>query len=120
MTAGEHHPELIVFDGIGPKGLFHHGGESPFTFEQVAELGREMASRALAAQNVESPILGSGHKPCRRVLRHTAKFPNLQGAAEGVLYNVLRQPQIMDSENASQGADHTPGLAPEKMLARLH
>jgi len=40
----------------------------------------------------------------------------LQSSAEGVLHDILRQREVVNSEHASQGGDHPPRLASEEML----
>src|SRR5215471_1935495 len=38
----------------------------------------------------------------------------------GVLHDVLRQPEVVDAEDARQRGDHAPRLVPEEMIAGLH
>src|SRR5262249_9495069 len=73
---------------------------------------------SLTPQHVERTVLGRGHQPGRRILRHTMEFPHFQRAAEGVLHDVFRQREIVDSKDASQGRDHPARFVAEKMLAR--
>ena len=116
MAAGEHHAQLIVFDRVSSKELFDRRGERPFALEQPPQFRRERARRALAPQNVERAVLRRGHEPRGRVLRHAAEFPHFQRAAEGVLHDVFRQREVVDSEDARQRGDHAPRFAPEKMI----
>jgi len=42
------------------------------------------------------------NKPCGWVLRNPAEWPNPHGPAESVLYDILRQAQIMDAEQMGE------------------
>src|SRR5712692_8862080 len=119
MAAGEHHAKQVVFDRVRSKEFFNHGRKRPLTFEQPPEFGCEGARRALAAQDVERTVLRRGHQPRRGVLRHTPEFPHLERAAEGVLYDVFCQREVVDSEDARQRGHYAPRLAPEEMITRL-
>jgi len=120
MAAGEHHPKLIVFDRVCSKKLLDDGGEGPLAFEQLPQLWRESARGALAPQDVESAVLCGGHEPCGRVLRQSAEFTHLERAAEGVLHDVFRQREVVNSKDARQRGDHARRFAPKKMIAGLY
>ena len=108
---------MIAF---GAEKLLDGGDDGPLAFEQAPEFGREGARGALAAQHVERAVFRGGHQPGGWVLRHAAEFPDLQRAAEGVLDDVFRQREVVDSEDARQSGDHPPGFAAEQVIARLH
>ena len=120
MAAGEHHAKLIVFDRVCSKKLLDNGGDSPFAFEQSPQLWREGARGAFAPQDVESAILCGGHEPRGGVLRHTAEFPHLQRTAEGVLHDVFRQCEVVDSKDARQRGNYAPRFAPKQMIAGVY
>src|SRR6516225_6176986 len=120
MATGEHHAEQIVFDLIGSEELFYDTHERPFGLKQPPELGSECANGPLPAEHIEGAVLRRCHQPRRGVLRHSTEGPDFHRAAEGVLYHVLCQREVMDSEDARQRGDHSPRLAPEKMIARFH
>src|SRR5260370_41705524 len=65
-------------------------------------------------------MLRGGHQPCGWVVRHAAKFPDLERAAEGVLHHVLCQREVLDAEDARQRGAHPPRFPPEQMLMQLH
>src|SRR5262249_16051877 len=48
------------------------------------------------------------------------EFPHFQRAAEGVLYDVFCQREIVDSKDASQRRDHAAGFTPKQMMTWLH
>jgi hypothetical protein len=81
--------------------------------------GPEPECSTFPRQEIERPVLGGRHKPRRRVFRHATKAPHLQRPAEGVLYDVLRQGEVVDSEDPGQHGDHASCFAPKKMIARL-
>ena len=120
MAAGEHHPKLIVFDRVRSKQLLDDGGERPFAFEQLPQLWREGARGALAPQDVERAVLCGGHEPRGGVFRHSAEFPHLKRTAEGVLHDVFRQREVVDSKDARQRGDYAPRFAPEEMIAGIY
>ena len=120
MTAREHHPKLLVADRGRGKGLVHDRGDRPLGFEQPPYLGREGACRPLAPEDVECPVLRRRHEPRRRVFRNAANPPHLQRSAEGVLYDVFCERQIVHAEDSRERDDHAPRLAPEEMLVQVH
>src|SRR5437899_261116 len=120
VAAGEHHAQLIVLDGVCPKQLLDGGRQLLVGLEQPAQLRRERACRALAPQYVDGAMLRGGHEPCGRIVRHPAKRPHLQRAAEGVLRHVFCQREVLDTEDARQRGDDPPRLSPEQMLVQLH
>src|SRR5262249_28891597 len=74
----------------------------------------------IMSYDVERAILCGHHQPGRRVFRHTSVFPQFQRAAEGVLDDVLRQREVMDSEDPAERGDHAPCFSPEKVFRTLH
>ena len=120
ITAREHHPQLLVVDGVRGEGLVDEGGDRPFRLEQAAHLGRERARRPLAPDDVECPVLRRRHEPGGRVLGHAADLPHLQRPAEGVLDDVFRQREVVHTEDPRERGNHAPRLTPEEMLAQLH
>ena len=103
---------------LSPRGecLFHRWSERPLRVELPLDLGRKAARGALPPQEVERAILRRLHQPCRRILGHAVELPRLQRAAEGVLDDVFRQRQIVDSEHAGEDRDQPARLVPEEML----
>jgi hypothetical protein len=81
--------------------------------------GPEPECSTFPRQEIERPVLGGRHEPRRRVFRHATNAPRLQRPAEGVLYDVLRQGEVVDSEDPGQHGDHASCFAPKKMIARL-
>src|SRR5262249_16444568 len=65
-------------------------------------------------------VLRGRHEPGARVLRHAAEFPDIHRAAEGVLYGVFCQREVVDSEDTCQRRDHAPRLASEEMIEGVH
>jgi hypothetical protein len=112
-AAGEHHAQLIVLDLLRGEKLLDGRGQRPFAFEQPAELGCEGAGRALAPQDVERTVFRGQHQPGRGILGHASEFPDLQRAAEGVLHDVFRQCQVVDSEDARERGDDAPRFPAE-------
>src|SRR5262249_33848971 len=120
MAAGEHHAQLIVFDGVGAKKFFDDRCDGPFAFEESAQFWGKSASRALAPQHVERAVLCGGHQPRGGIFRYTAEFPNFKRTAEGVLYDVFCQCEVVDAKDARQCSDQTPRFAPEQMIVGIH
>ena len=54
------------------------------------------------------------------VFRHATEFPNLHGAAEGILHDVLCQREVVDTEDPRESGHHAPGFAPKEKIARFH
>jgi len=48
------------------------------------------------------------------------EFPNLERAAEGVLHDVLRQREVVHSEDARECGDHPARLTPKEMITDSH
>src|SRR5580704_2447633 len=119
MATGKHHTELIVLDGGRAEKLLDRGRDGPFAFEEASQLGSKRARGALAAKDVQNTVFGRGHEPGGWVFRHAAELPDLQRAAEGVLNDVFRQREVVDSEDARQSGDHPPGFPAEQVIARL-
>ncbi len=113
MAAGEHHAELIVLDRVRSEELLDDGGQRPFRFEHSPELGGKGAPGSLPPEHVEGAILGGRHEPGGRVRGQAAEWPHLQGAAEGVLHDVLGQPYIVNSEDPGEYGHHACRLVPE-------
>src|SRR5262249_59042219 len=86
----------------------------------MLKLRRKSLCRPLSPQNVECPVLRHGHQPGGGVFWHALEFPNLQRTAEGVLDDVLRQRQVVNTEHARERGDHAPRLTPKEVVARLH
>src|SRR5262249_41574970 len=116
---GEHHPQQIVLDRVRKKELLDGRRERPFTLEQPPQLRGERAGRPLPPQDVERTVLRGGHEPRGGILGNPPELPHLQRAAEGVLYDVFRQRQVLDPEDARERGDEAPRFAPEQMLRRL-
>ena len=89
-------------------------------FEEAAQLGREGAGGAFAAEDVERAILGRGHQPGGGIFRHAAKLPDFQRAAEGVLHHVFCQREVVHAEDSGQRGHHAACFASEEMLLRVH
>src|ERR1700756_1559738 len=119
MTTGKHHAKLIVFDRVCSKEILDDGRDGPFAREQPSQLGRERAHGALAPQDVECAILCRSHEPRGGVLWHTAEFPHLKRTAEGILYDVFCQGEVVHSKDPRQRGDHAPRFAPEEMIGGL-
>ncbi len=119
MTAGKHHPQLLVADRAGGECLLDNRRARPLGLEQPAQLRRERPGRTLAAQDVERPILRGGHQPGTGILRDAARLPHLQRAAEGVLHDVFCQRQVVHPEEARERGDHAPRLAAEEVLVEV-
>ena len=119
MTAGKHHPELLVANRVGGKRLVDHGRQRPLGLEQPAHLGREGARPAFAPHDVEGAVLRRRHEPRRRVLRNPADLPHFQRAKERVLDDVFGERQVVHSEDSRERGDHAPRLAPEKMIVQI-
>jgi len=49
----------------------------------------------------------------------SAEFSHLKRTAEGVLHNVFRQREVMDSEDARQRGDYASRFAPKQMIAGI-
>ena len=90
------------------------------TIEHPPKLRRVCICGALAPQNIVSAIFRCGDEPGRGILRHATEFPYFQCTAEGVLYDVFCQLQIVNSEDTSQHSDHTPRFMPKNMIGRFH
>src|SRR5574337_484594 len=88
--------------------------------EQPPQFWRERACGAFAPQDVERSVFCGGHEPRGGVLRQSAEFPHLKRTTEGVLHDIFRQCEVVDSEDARQRGDHAPRFAPEEMIAGLH
>src|SRR5215475_400826 len=120
MTAREHHPQQVIFDGVRRKDFLDDRDERPLAFKEPAKLGGERARRAPAPQDIKSAIFRRGHKPSGGILRHAAEFPHLHRAAEGILHHVFRQREVVDSENPRQGGHHPPRFTAKEKVARFH
>src|SRR3984957_1516528 len=120
VAAGEHHAHLIVLHLVRPKQFVYDWNQRPFAVEQSAQFRGERAGGTLAAQNIERPVLGGGHQPGGGIFRHAAEAPHFQRAAEGVLYDVLCQRQVVDSEDTGEHRNHAPRFVPKKMVRGLH
>src|SRR5262249_61731965 len=100
--------------------LVQCGDVSPSPPPQPPHLRRKGARRAPPPQDIDGAVLGRCHEPRRRVLGHTSELPHFQRPAEGVLYNVLCQCQVVDPEDAHQRGYHAPRFAPEELIAEFH
>src|SRR5215472_18728402 len=54
------------------------------------------------------------------MLRDAPKRPHFHRARESVLNNVLREREVVDTENARQGCEQPAGFATEKMFVGYH
>src|SRR5262249_60080194 len=120
MAAGKHYAQQVVLDGVRVEQFGDGWGECPLAVEQVLQLRHKSLGCPLPPQNVNRPVLRDSHQPGRGVFGHAAEFPHLQRTAEGVLDDVLRQRQVVNTEHARQCVDHAPRLTPEDIVARLH
>ena len=50
----------------------------------------------------------------------SAEFPHLKRAAEGVLHDVFRQREVVDSKDARQRGNYAPRFAPKQMIAGIY
>jgi hypothetical protein len=75
-----------------------------------AELRDLDGEPVVAAQPVDRPVLRRGHQPTGRVLRHAASRPLLQGGDQGVLRQLLGEPDI--AHQAGQRGDDAARLQP--------
>ena len=53
------------------------------------------------------------------VFRNAARLPHLERAAEGVLYNVFCQREVVHAEDARERGDHPSRLMSEQMVVEL-
>src|SRR5215831_12860358 len=120
VATGEHHPELLVMNRIVAKHLSNDRTARPFTLKQPAQLRLVSARGPLSAQNIERAILGGGHQPCGRILRHTSVGPHFGSPAEGVLNDIFCERDIMEPEDPREYSDHAARLPPKEMFRQFH
>src|SRR5262249_36140210 len=113
MTAGEHHPQLAILDLRVEKQLV----ETCFVRRSSgSKLSQNAAADLVAAQGVDDLVLGAAMHPPRRVVRHPADAPRLQGVHERGLHHVFDEVEIPPTEDARQDRDQSAGLMAEEML----
>src|SRR5277367_310260 len=93
--------------------------QRPLAFEEAPEFGSEGARGAFTPKDIDSAMFRRRHEPRGGIIGEAAKLPDFQRAAEGVLYDVFRQREVVDSEDAGERRDHASGFVPEKMLVEL-
>src|SRR5215467_55704 len=120
MTAREHHPQQVIFDGVRREDFLDDRDERPLALKEPPKLRGERARRAPTPQDIKSAIFRRGHKPSGRILGHAAEFPHLHRTAEGILHHVFRQREVMDSENPREGGHHPPRFTAKEKVARFH
>src|SRR5437870_5167339 len=108
MAAGEHHAKRSSLIALAPKSSSMMG----------ATVHSLSSNRPSSGAKVRAVLCG-GHKPRGGVLRQSAEFPHLERTAEGVLYHVFRQREVLDSKDARQRGDHAPRFAPKQMVAGI-
>src|ERR1700735_1570436 len=64
-------------------------------------------------------MLRRSHQPRRRIGRHPVKLPNLNRAAEGILYDVFGQRKVLNTEEPRERDHHPPRLVPEQLRIEL-
>jgi len=119
MTAGEHHPKLIVLDRVRVEHLVDRRNQRPLALDHAGQLGGVAARCPLAAQNVDGAMLGRGHQPRGGVRGHPAELPHLDRAAEGVLYDVFCQREVVNAEEPRERDHHASGFVPEELGVEL-
>jgi len=65
-------------------------------------------------------VLGRGDQPTGWIRRDPVIFPGLKRPAKGVLHDVFRQCEILNSEQAGQYRDQSARLVSEQMLFDFH
>ncbi len=81
---------------------------SPSLSSRRDSSGAKLRAVRSIAQQVERAMLGGRQQPSRRIFWDAAYLPDLEGAAEGVLRQVLGQRQIVDAEQARERGDEPP------------
>ena len=80
----------------------------------VAELALLALVERAAAELVDGPVLGGGHEPRARPVRHARLRPPLQRGDERVLRQILREPHV--AHEAREPRDESGGLDPPDRL----
>src|SRR5580658_6096408 len=70
----------------------------------------------LAAYGVDRFAFGDDHQPAGGIVRDRSEAPVLQGLVQCILEDILRQLQIVETEEPGQYSNHPPRLMTEKMV----
>ena len=114
VASGEHEAQQIVADGI-VDGRVEHRDRLLLSHRQlVAELGVFAVEQLVASQQVDRPMLGGGHEPGARVVRHARLRPPLERDDQRVLGQVFGEPDV--AHHACQAGDEPGGFDPPDRL----
>ena len=104
VAAGEHEPQQVVLDDLGPGVLLgqHGAGERPEREGLLGPAGR------LAADQVDGAAAGRGAQPGNRAVGDAVARPGLQRAQAGVLHGVLGEREVAGPAGEG-GEDVTAG-----------
>src|SRR5437763_395358 len=83
-------------------------------------IGRESARRALPPQRIQPTPLRRDHQPRRRIVGDTLVTPNLGCAAEGVLDDIFREREVVETKYARECGDQSRRLLPEQLVEIAH
>ena len=89
MAGDEHEAEQIVADLIVEGRVEIRLPRLLLDFELIAELLMLAFAQAVAAEDVDRPMLGGGHEPCAGIVRNAGLGPLLERRDEGVLGKFL-------------------------------
>jgi len=117
MATDEQQAQRVVADRVG--GL-PRDGRARDGLLVVGDDGRFLAGgHALATEVVLGEIHGHLRDPRGGIGRHAAHGPGAQRAQHGLLDHILGERQVVDAEQAEQGAVQAAGLVPEEVLDQL-
>jgi hypothetical protein len=106
----EHHPQGVVGEGFLIHRLLLRACSTPARlFMRDAVLF--LLPALLAPQVIQREIPRRLRQPRRRIVRHAAIGPCLQGADQGLLHHVLRQLQAVRAQPACEHGHQTCALA---------
>ena len=116
VAAREHHPKLVVPERVREKERVHGGPERPLALERATELRREPLRRALTPQDVDRAVLRGDDEERRVMPGDTPVAPHLEGVGERILDDVLREGEVLHTEDSRQDDHQAPRLAPKESI----
>jgi hypothetical protein len=117
VTAGEHHPQLVVPQRGGQVRQRRSGaGVRALGIRLSADLRSESPGGALPSQLADGPVARRSHQPRGRVVRDAPEGPHLDRRGERLLHRVLGERQVMHAQHPGQRRDEPAGFTPEEVL----
>ncbi len=122
MAAHEHHPQLVVCDGvIDGLGRARRAVQIPVggPLEFQGDLVCPGGEGGVAAEDVEGAVARDAEEPPAGILRNAGVRPLLQRLEERFLHDFFRQLQVGRAEDAREPGDHLSRAAAEQMVDQV-